>query len=277
IARMVSSGIFNDPNDLCLVLGLGILCCTYRATVCATNLFVRGVWLLPIPLFVYALAETHSRGGLLGVMAGGGAYLYSRYGGPKALPFVVCGVAVVLAAAGGRQGDISGGGTAHERLMMWADGLTELLRHPLQIPTGLGQGWLVDAHGLVAHNSFVQGYVELGLFGGGAFMGAFLLGMRLLDRIGRGIDAPRWAVESRHFGFAVLAAYAMGCYSLTRNYVVPTYLVLGLVSVLLEAAAPRLPEKFVVDQNWFRRAVLFAVCGLVFIKLATMVLGQAGV
>src|SRR5580698_2639559 len=28
--RMVSSGLFNDPNDLCLLLGLGILSCIYR-------------------------------------------------------------------------------------------------------------------------------------------------------------------------------------------------------------------------------------------------------
>jgi len=278
IPRMASSGIFGDPNDLCLILGLGLLCCVYGAT--TTDLGPLGLvlWLLPVPVFVAALLETHSRGGLLGVLAGGAAYLYSRFGGARALPLAVAGVVAVLVAIGGRQADVgSGGGTAHERLVMWAEGLSTLFQQPLAVPTGLGLGWFPGEFGLVAHNSFVEAYVELGLLGGGAFLGAFLLGLRLLDRLGKGVDAAGWAVEARHFGFAVLAAYAVGCYSLTRNYVIPTYLVLGLASVLLETSVARLPVRFQVNREWFKRAVLFAICGLVFIKFATQGMGLAGI
>jgi putative inorganic carbon (HCO3(-)) transporter len=278
IPRMVSSGIFNDPNDLCLLLGLGILSCVYCVTKISHG-FVGGlVWFLPVPLFIYAVLETHSRGGLLGVLGGAAGYLYSRFGGAKALPFALVGVAVSLAVVGGRQGNIGGGGgTSHERVMMWADGLTNLFQKPLFVPTGLGEGWFVDENGLVAHNSFVQAYVEFGLFGGGAFLGAFLLGLRILDRLGRGVDAPKWAIDSRHFAFAALVGYAAGCYSLTRNFVIPTYLTLGLASVILDQAAPNLPEKFQVTREWFGRAVLFAICGLVFMKCATQALGMAGI
>lgn len=277
IPRMTSSGIFSDPNDLCLILGLGILSCVYCATNNSLGVVGLVLWLLPIPLFVIALLETHSRGGLLGVLAGGAAYLYSRFGGSKALPLAVVGAVVTLAVIGGRQASISGGGTAHERLMLWADGFGALFQQPLSILTGLGPGWFTDNHGLLAHNSFIQAYVELGVFGGGAFLGVFLLGLRLLDRLGRGIDAPKWVIESRHYAFAVLAGYAMGCYSLTRNYIVPTYLVLGIAAVLLEHAAPQLPEKFQVNRDWFTRAVLFAICGLLLIKFATQALGMVGV
>lgn len=277
LRRMVSSGIFNDPNDLCLVLGLGILGCVYCATNSSLGVVGSIAWLLPIPLFVYALLETHSRGGLLGVLAGAAAYLYSRYGGPRTLPFAVIGMAVALAAVGGRQGSVGGGGTGHERLMYWADGLSNLFSRPLYLPTGFGPGWFAEELGQVAHNSFIQAYVEFGIFGGGAFLGAFLLGLRILDRLGRGVDVPKWVLDSRHFAFAALVGYAMGCYSLTRNFVVPTYLVLGLASVLLDQAAPRLPEKFQVNRDWFRRAVLFAICGLVFMKFATQGLGMAGI
>ena len=276
IARLASTGIFSDPNDLCLILGLGILSCIYFATTTPHGVIGVVLWLLPIPLFVFALLETHSRGGLLGVLAGGAAYMYSRFGGKRAVPFAVAGVVVALAAIGGRQGNI-GGDTAHDRLMMWADGLFNLLNRPLSIPTGLGLGWFMENHNLLAHNSFVEAYVTLGIFGGGAFLGAFLLSLRLLDLLGREIEAPTWVVDSRHFGFALISGYAMGCYSLTRNYVVPTYLILGLASVLLEQAAPQLPKKFQVNRDWFVRAVLFAVCGLVFIKFATQALGMAGI
>lgn len=276
-SRMVSSGIFNDPNDLCLVLGLGILCCVYCATSSRLGLAGYAVWLVPVPLFFYALLETHSRGGLMGVLAGWAAYLYSRFGGPKALPFAVAGAVAVVVLVGGRQASIGGGGTAHERLMLWAEGLSALLSQPFYIPTGLGYGWCEDELFHVAHNSFVQAYVEQGVFGGGAFLGAFYVAVRILDRLGRGVEAPGWVVGARHFVFAVVAGYAMGCYSITRNFVLPTYLVLGLASVLLDKAAPTLPARFRVDGVWFQRGLLFGLFGLVLIKLATQGLGQAGV
>jgi hypothetical protein len=277
LSRLVSTGIFNDPNDLCLVLGLGILGCVYVATSSPLGIVGRVLWLLPIPLFVHALLETHSRGGLLGVLAGAAAYLYSRFGGPRALPFAVLGAAVALAVIGGRQGSLAGGGTAHERVMAWAEGLTELFRSPLYIPTGLGQDWYADETGRVAHNSFVQAYVENGLLGGGAFLAAFYLGARILDRLGRGVDAPRWVVDARHFGFAALVGYAAGCYSITRNFVVPTYLALGLASVLIDQAGTRLPGKYQVTGRWFLWLGIFSVCGLLLITLATQALGRAGI
>jgi hypothetical protein len=277
LSRLVSTGIFNDPNDLCLILGLGILSCVFCATTSSLGLIGRIVWLLPIPLFTYALLETHSRGGLMGVLAGVVAYLYSRFGGPRSLPFAILGTVIALAAIGGRQGNIGGGGTAHERLMLWAAGLGELFGRPLYIPTGVGIGWFVDDTGHVAHNSFIQAYVELGLLGGGAFLAAFYLSARILDRIGRGVDAPRWVLDARHFGFAVLVGYAMGCYSLTRNFVVPTYLALGIASVLLDQAAPRLPDRFRVSGRWLLWFGLFSVCGLVLMKIMTQGLGQAGI
>jgi putative inorganic carbon (hco3(-)) transporter len=274
--RLVSTGIFNDPNDLCLILGMGILSCIYFATVGARSLLLRALWLLPIPLFVYALTETHSRGGLLGVLIGVAAYLYSRYGGTRGLPLAVAVVVAALVLIGGRQANIGGGGTAHERLMFWASGLSELFANPLYIPTGLGRGWFVDDSGQVAHNSFVQAYVEQGLLGGGAFLAAFYLGVRILHRFGRGVDAPRWALEARHFGFAVIVGYGMGCYSLSRSFVIPTYIALGIASVLLDQAAPRLPVKFRVSGRWFIWLALFSVCGLVLIKFMTQGLGAAG-
>jgi hypothetical protein len=272
--RLSSTGIFGDPNDLCLMLGLGILSCVYLATTGA----VGGVlWLLPIPLYVYGLIETGSRGGLLGILAGGAAYLYSRYGGAKALPLMAALAVGGLVIVGGRAASLGGGGTAHERVMMWAMGIKELLNTPVLLLTGMGKDFYVHDEGLVAHNSFVQGYVEVGLIGGGAFLGAFYFAARLTDRLGRGLAAPPWAVQARHFGLAVIVGYGMGCYSLTRNFVAPTYLVLGLVGVLLDTAAWTLPDKFRVDRRWFVRLAGLAVAGLALLKIMTQGLGNAGV
>ena len=277
IARLASSGIFSDPNDLCLILGLGILCCIYLTATGTLPLVDRLLWLLPIPLFVYAMLETHSRGGVLGVLAGVGSYIYARYGGPKSLPFAIAGSFASLALIGGRQGNISGGGTAHDRVMTWADGLGNLFRQPLYLPTGLGIGWFANENGLVAHNSFVQAYIEQGIFGGGAFLGAFLLAAWMTHRLGKSLAAPIWTIRARPFGFAVICGYGIGCYSLTRNTVIPTYLVIGLASLLLEPSAELLPEKHCVTKRWFGRGILFSLAGLVGIKYATQLLGLAGI
>ena len=71
--------------------------------------------------------------------------------------------------------------------MYWADGLGALFSQPIYLPTGLGKGWCVEQLGQVAQNSFIQAYVEFGLLGGGAFLAAFYLGVRMLERVGRGI------------------------------------------------------------------------------------------
>jgi putative inorganic carbon (hco3(-)) transporter len=277
LPRLVSSGIFNDPNDLCLVLGLGILSCVYLATTGIRGIAASAFWLLPIPLFIYALLDTHSKGGLLGILAGGAGYLYSRYGGAKGLPYAVGGCVAVLAVIGGRQGSIGGGGTSHERLMFWADGLSNLFSQPFSIPTGLGPDWFVNENGLVAHNSFVQAYVEFGVIGGGAFLGAFYIAARILDRFGRGVVVPPWVLQARHYGFAVLVGYAMGCFSLTRNFTITTYMTLGIVTVLVKQAAPTQAVVYQVNALWFRWAALVSICGLLALKFVTQSLCATGV
>jgi hypothetical protein len=270
LQRLVSTGIFNDPNDLCLILGLGILSCLYLAT---TEVgIMRVLWLIPIPLFAYAIIETHSRGGLLGIMAGLSAYLYSRFGGAKSLPLAIGGAFLLLIAIGGRSAKIEGTGTAHHRMMLWSNGLTELINHPHMLLTGLGIGWYVGDEGYVAHNSFVQAYVEQGLLGGGAFLAAFLFLAWMIYQIGQSIPSTTWTLQSRHYAFAVLIGYAAGNYSLTRNYAVPTYLVLGLASVVVSLSTSSLPEKYRVSSTWFVRLFIASILGFVGIRVATILL-----
>lgn len=277
LPRLVSSGIFNDPNDLCLLLGLGILVCLHLATISERTFIIRIFWIAPTILFVFALLETHSRGGLMGVLAGMAGYIYAKYGGPKALPYAAAGIVGALAAIGGRQGNIGGGGTAHERLMMWADGLTNLFNKPMFLPTGLGHGWFLKENGLVAHNSFVQTYVEQGLIGGTAFLGAFGYAAYMIERLGNNISAPVWVIQARPFALGSICGYAMGCYSITRNIVIPTYLILGLSTIVVYPRVTPLPAVFQVDRRWFARTTILGIVGLVGIKFATQLLGVAGI
>jgi hypothetical protein len=276
IPRLVCAGMFNDPNDLCLALVFGMLCCFYLF-VSAENLAAKPFYLLPVPYLFYAMLETHSRGGLLGFMAGGAGWLYARYGLRWMGPMVAVAVPALLAVLGGRIASIGGGGTAHERLMLWADGLSDLLGRPLYIPTGMGVGYYVEEHGLVAHNSYVNAYVEMGLLGGGFFVIAFLDSLRQTNAT-RDIEGlSPLAVTTRCFVFAAVFGYAAGAYSVSRNFVVPTYLVLGLAAAYNSQMYPEMPERYCVNDAWVMRAALVSVGGLVFLKYFTQFAGMAGV
>src|SRR5438309_1231747 len=67
LRRLCSTGIYHDPNDLCLILVVGIVVCLYQLAGGRSRLF-RLVWLAPIGLFGYALSLTQSRGGFIALL-----------------------------------------------------------------------------------------------------------------------------------------------------------------------------------------------------------------
>jgi putative inorganic carbon (hco3(-)) transporter len=270
--RLRSFGLFQDPNDLCLILTAGTLGCLARSTV-AWGLG-KVLWLLPIGLFAYALMLTQSRGGLLGLAAGLGALAFVRLGPRLGIPLAAVGLLGLLAVSGGRQANISlsGSDTSQDRLRLWAEGLAALVRNPI---TGIGAGQYEEEMGQVAHNSFVHAFVELGIPGGILYAGMFLVAAWSLYRLPR--HASFWAHDHeftalRPFVLAMVVAWAAGTFSLSRNYVVPTYLVLGLATAYVSVALPDPPEEYRLSRTLAVRLVVFGLGLLVFLKLFTQLL-----
>src|SRR5262249_51675678 len=175
------------------ILVFGTLCCLYQATFVGSWL-LKGLWVLPIGLFVYALVLTQSRGGLLGLLAAGSALVGTKYGWRRAIPLLAICVPAAVFAIGGRPSNIniSYGDTRSGRVLLWSAGFTELFRHPLLVVFGIGAGEYSEVVGADAHNSFVHAYVDLGLIGGTFFLGAFVLSIWLLIRVRQGnkLQAP---------------------------------------------------------------------------------------
>jgi len=275
LLRLTGSGIYGDPNDLCLALCLGMLCSVYLAI---SGLGVlRLAWLLPIAPLMYAFTLTHSRGGMIGLLAGVAGWLCARYGGRRALPVAAVVAIGLLAAVGGRQANLEGGGTAHQRLMFWAQGFTDITRMPMYLLPGLGVGYFEEEMAHVAHNSFVSAYIETGLLGGGFFLGAFYIAGRLTYPTGQVIALADWTRSARPFVFAAIVAYAAACYSLSRQFVLPTYITLGLASAYLELAHAQLPYRHRVSAAWFARLAVLSVVGFLVLKFATQGLGLLGI
>jgi O-antigen ligase len=239
IPRMRATGIFNDPNDLSMIIVASIIIC--GAGLLAPQLGMLRVTLLaPIGFLLYALTLTQSRGGLLALLAGGFAWFYVRFGWQKALVVAAVAVPAVL-AVGGRQTDLAGamsGGTGESRTELWADGMEFIKSSPL---FGIGYKTYADEAGLVAHNSFVHSTAELGFFGGMFFLGVFAISAITLWQL----SGRKRIIADADLQFllpsilALVVAYGISMFSLSRCYVPPTYLIAGIAAAYLKLAVPQ--------------------------------------
>lgn len=236
ILRMRGLGIFQDPNDLAmLIVAAGVLCTYFLMD--KSQGILRFAWIIPIITLWIGLFDTRSRGGLL---AAGAAMMTLAvfWGGFKMA--ILCGVLGVcaLAVMGGRQANLDlNDSTGGERVQLWRDGFDALKSSDILF--GIGYGGYPDVAGLVAHNSFIHAYVELGIFGGTLFFGAFFFAFVQLYQMGfRSYpNFDREALRFRPYLGALLAGWCTSMLSLSRCYVVPTYMVLGLAAAYLHMAA----------------------------------------
>ena len=230
VVRLGSTGLFQDPNDMSLMLVMALVVCLYQVVERR-----RWYWVGPLVLFGHALTLTHSRGGFLGLLAALSVLLCARFG-RKAAPLGLLVLPAVLMAFGGRQTSLSlGEGTGQTRVQLWLEGMVLFVRHPL---FGIGSERYAEYAGHVAHNSFIHCYTELGLFGGTLFLGAFYLAVGSLVRLGgRALPPVAPALgRQRPYVLAVVVGYATGLMSLSNPYTIPTYTVLGLASVYVALA-----------------------------------------
>jgi hypothetical protein len=271
--RLQASGIFHDPNDFALILVVGILVVTH-VMLGAKGFFTRLACVAVLAVDFYALALTRSRGGLLAILAGMGVFLVSRLGWRKAAALGAVGLPVLLVAFGGRQTNFNfeDGDTGHGRVAIWRDAIGMFRASPL---LGAGVGQMARQLHIVAHNSFVHAFTELGLLGGPLFLGVFYIPIRMIRQVRvepggeRAVGtagerrpsaeaaAPARTDRPRHRQplqahaqpaqlaawrsclLGVLTAYAVGLCSLSRPYTVTTYLILGVCGAFASLALSR--------------------------------------
>lgn len=269
--QLMGTGIFNDPNDTCLVLTIAIMICFYRIMKpkAGANRFV---WLLILAVFMLAFAETKSRGGFLALAAAVNVLMLLRLGIRKSLPIWALAVPVVLVGVGGRMTDIDvEGGTGQHRIQVWREALELLRDSPL---FGIGQGMMGEYLAYVAHNSYVHSFSELGLFGGTCFVSIVYLAITELWRLKHHPTAIE-DVEMRRlrpYLLGIICGYCVGLLSLSRVYIVPTYLVFGLSGAYtnLVRVAPNAPTPL----KQFDSSLFLRLIGLGFATLVALEVGS---
>jgi O-antigen ligase len=277
IRRICASGIFNDPNDLSLVLTLGSMIALYNLVDRRFGLF-RVFWLLPLVLFGYTLLLTQSRGGILTLLIGLMVLLRCRLGWGKSIALGLV-LLAALAVSGLRQTNVSltdKNDTAQARIHLWAEGFELFRQSPL---FGIGIGAYEDEIGQVAHNSYIQAIAETGVLGGSLFAGMVYFALWPLERLVRHratITDPDLR-RMLPFVMASVAAYATGMMSLSRNYVLPTYLVLGLSAAyqrMVKTSHPLPDQK--CESLFPARLACLGMGIIVFVYVAVRTLGRFG-
>lgn len=276
--RLRATGIFNDPNDLSMIVVTAL-------SVCIHTLFDRNagalrlVYLVPLGLLGVTLAYTQSRGGFLAFLVASLVFLYCRYGTGKTIAAMAVILPAMLVLFAGRQTDIFGAlseGTGESRVELWSEGIQMIKSSPF---FGIGSHLYADEAGLVAHNSFVHALAELGFLGGAFFVGAFYFAILSPWTIGRQRLAYAAAYGESALGrlqpciFAIVAAAAASLMSLSRCYTASTYISLGLAATYTAQAARAgyLPPNMLGLRQYGRLIALsagFLALVYVYIKVA---------
>jgi hypothetical protein len=158
--RLKGLGEIGDPNDFAQLI-VCVVPLTFifwgRKKMLQNIAFVA----LPVCILSYGLFLTHSRGGLLALLAIAVVAVRPRIG---TIPSVLLAGGLFVGAmamhfTGGR--DISAGSGA-DRTELWGESLQVLKSHPF---FGVGFGNLAGYLGLTAHNSVAVCAAELGMFG----------------------------------------------------------------------------------------------------------------
>ena len=174
--RIRGSGIFNDPNDLGLSFVM-VLPFAVADVIDRGRPFWRRLLGAAIAgTLLWAVYLTNSRGSAVGTMAVVGLLMVQRFGKVTGIVPAVVMLAALVAlapsrlAAGGDSEDES----SESRIEAWYAGLTMFRSSPV-----FGVGWdsFTDHHQLVAHNSYVHSFGELGAVGIFAFLGFLYLSL----------------------------------------------------------------------------------------------------
>jgi O-antigen ligase len=243
--QIVAFGIFNDPNDLCLVFiaGIPFLYAEFRT---ASQFIFKLLALMLVPLFTYAAWLTNSRGGVLGILGMMGAHAIVSTHGIRRWIFSAIGVVTIMIFAPSR---FSGGFSREtDRLILWGDGINLFQRYPL---FGTGYNTFPDYSSTyqVAHNSYIQILAETGILGYFFYIFLIFITIIQLRRASNLKKEALVATDRAYLGacFSSLVGYLTSCYFLSRQYNAVFYVLFALTTcrILITCRDSQLSQRIV--------------------------------
>lgn len=223
--QMLATGIFNDPNDLAATL-LGGLVLTLTRIVVAHR-WAKLPYLALAGVLLYSLFLTNSRSGMIGLFAVVAGFLIAF--SKRKIIAIVMAVAIIgtlMVATPGRMTNFdTQEDSANSRFVFWNNAFDYFKAEPL---TGVGYQCFADLnYGHVAHNTFVQCFVELGFPGFFFWMGCIYYCFRRFPKPRSDEAMPEDAKMLLGTRLAVIG-YLTAAFWISRTYDLVLYLFLAL-------------------------------------------------
>lgn len=236
IVRVRWLGMFHDPNDLSLML-VAILPFLFSKVLDRNSaLPARALGMGAAVPMLYCIYLTNSRGGWVALAAMVMAFLYVHLLSKKvAIAMALAACVPVIALGPSRMGTIDVHEAAtYNRFMAWGDGNRMLKRWPV---FGAGKGRFTEFSDerMVAHNSFVHCWAELGLFGYFFWLGLVIASLKDGWALSKMTSEEAEARELSRLGKAALTGlvgFLVAALFLSRTYIVPLYLLFALFAAL---------------------------------------------
>lgn len=273
LRRIVYVGIFQDPNDLgmLIVMNLPFVAYFFHRGGVMMKLLCLGVF----AVFMYGVYITGSRGTVLGTAALFGFYLLLRYGGTRMiLAGITLGpvVATLLSQFGGLSSDEA---SARARLYAWYDGVHYLLGNPV---FGIGKGNFMDWHGRTAHNSYILVASELGTLGytlwGGALALTVYIGYKIFKLpVERFANHPQKELILNEIKISTALFFSMIAYLVTAFFLSRSYILLLFIFIGMNIAAHYRVMKWAPEIKALLTYKTALYCGLASWILVFMVYG----
>jgi O-antigen ligase len=231
IIRMCGPGVFADPNDLSVLIMLGMNLAVFNILTPGRPMR-RLAGLAQWAFLAWAYTFTQSRGGFLMIVASFTALILSRMPTRLAAPLLVIAIPAFAVVFGGRATSIdTATGSGQSRIQLWSDSMFLFRGSPL---TGIGHGLIRDELPQVTHNSYLHTFTETGLIGGAFFLGIWVFAIRGLRMARPKMSIPAGAeprlAAYQPYIFSVICGQMVGMITLSRNDVLPTYLFAGLAA-----------------------------------------------
>jgi O-antigen ligase len=242
--RVISSGIFADPNDLAMTLVVGIPF-IYHFFFLECLVIKRALLLVSGGLILYCILLTGSRGGMLGLAIVMYLLLRNKTGTIIGVFLVlICLVGLLSVAPSSTVERINEAslseGTGYDRIVHWYDGWRMFLSNPIN---GIGMNNYPEyARGYVAHNSFVHVAAETGIMGILIWIGLFYFSFKNTLSIESKAGKVEILTSVRKISISIktsLIGFIVCVFFLSRQYEYIPYILMALSVSVYEIYSKR--------------------------------------
>jgi O-antigen ligase len=255
--RIRYRGELQDPNEVALVVTAGGATLLIAFALRRRNAGWTLAALIGVPLVMWCVIASQSRGGIVAMGFVAGAYFIKRFGIAGAAAGAA--LAFPMMALGGRSGEDADMST-QLRYEAWDAGLDMFKHSPI---FGVGTRQYGDYFFLTAHNSYVLTLAEMGMIGMVLFVSILVLNVKMLLVGVRELTGVPGAAAARTWGLALLAGFGgilFQIFTLSFAYHAMLWIYFGLAGAWASSVKHHKPD-FDVKLTW--RDLFFIVVGCV--------------